>query len=547
MAISQVERDKFWAYVTVFGTLWGGLELTLGTFLHVLHVPKTGFIMCTLSIILLIAQRKIFPARGSSICTAVVAACIKCLSPGGIIAGPVFGILGEALVVELALLIAPTALPAAMIAGALTLTWSQIQSVVKIWIYYGQDFIDGLTKLIVKFFAIEWTSAIGWGLLGLFFGITSICGAVAGLIGSRLGKKVLRQIELDQAELTADAQTPENTQDAPSSAQDIDAACIREASSNTNDDLAREAKQVTLATGSPDHHDASECTETTENTQVAPGSAQDIDAACIREASSDTDLAREAKQVTLATGSPDHHDASERTETPENTQDAPGSEQDAEDALKIMSNLKGASKRRKPDEVTIGSRAIIAPVALITLIVQLQGELLWSAIALAIWLGALFFKARTALKAIWWPKFWALTLAVSLLSGLILAWDFSGNWAWQTGLEATARMMIRGCYVFSLITWATRAIRPSEVLSFWNKVHLPGLGTAITNAYQILPQWLDLMNDMLKSRPKGKRATLRYIGQCFLLCLVHASRDSESKPSAGFDDFGNEIQGSRHS
>jgi hypothetical protein len=211
-----------------------------------------------------------------------------------------------------------------------------------------------------------------------------------------------------------------------------------------------------------------------------------------------------------------------------------------------MSNLKGASKRRKPDEVTIGSRAMIAPVALITLIVQLQGELLWSAIALAIWLGALFFKARTALKAIWWPNFWALTLAVSLLSGLILAWDFSGNWAWQTGLEATARMMIRGCYVFSLITWATRAIRPSEVLSFWNKVHLPGLGTAITNAYQILPQWLDLMNDMLKSRPKGKRATLRYIGQCFLLCLVQASRDSESKPSAGFDDFGNKIQGSRH-
>ncbi|MBQ1925289.1 MAG: hypothetical protein II180_04120 [Proteobacteria bacterium] len=508
MAISQVERDKFWAYVTVFGTLWGGLELTLGTFLHVLHVPKTGFIMCTLSIILLIAQRKIFPARGSSICTAVVAACIKCLSPGGIIAGPVFGILGEALVVELALLIAPTALPAAMIAGALTLTWSQIQSVVKIWIYYGQDFIDGLTKLIVKFFAIEWTSAIGWGLLGLFFGITSICGAVAGLIGSRLGKKVLRQIELDQAELTADAQTPENTQDAPSSAQDIDAACIREASSNTNDDLAREAKQVTLATGSPDHHDASERPETPENTQDAQKSIKEGE-----------------------------------------TENAPKSAQngDAEDALKIMSNLKGASKRRKPDEVTIGSRAMIAPVALITLIVQLQGELLWSAIALAIWLGALFFKARTALKAIWWPKFWALTLAVSLLSGLILAWDFSGNWAWQTGLEATARMMIRGCYVFSLITWATRAIRPSEVLSFWNKVHLPGLGTAITNAYQILPQWLDLMNDMLKSRPKGKRATLRYIGQCFLLCLVQASRDSESKPSAGFDDFGNEIQGSRHS
>ena len=468
MASSQVERDKFWAYVTVFGTLWGGLELTLGTFLHVLHVPKTGFIMCTLSIILLVAQRKIFPARGSSICTAVVAACIKCLSPGGIIAGPVFGILSEALVVELALLVAPAALPSAMLAGALTLTWSQIQSVVKLWIYGGKDFIDGLTKLVVKFFEFEWTSAIGWGLLGLFFGITSICGAIAGLIGSRLGKKVLKQIELDEAEL-------ELNENAPSAIEP------------------------------PDTQGQAASSEMTKDAEDAQKSEQDSEAEDTQKLAQNSDT--------------------------KDAEDAQKSEQDSEsdDALKIMANIKGSSKRRKPDEITINSRAVIAPIALITLIVQLQGELLWSAIAIVIWLGALFIKARPALKAIWWPKFWALTLVVSLISGLILAWDFSGNWAWQTGFEATARMMIRGCYVFSLITWVTRAIRPSEVLSFWNKVHLPSLGTAITNAYQILPEWLDLMNDMLKNRPKGKRATLRYIGQCFLVCLVQASRASQAQ------------------
>ena len=102
---SPSHLDKFWAHVTVFGTLWGGLELTLGTFLHVLHVPKTGLIMVTLSVILLIAQRRIFPARGSTICTGVVAAFIKSLSPGGIIAGPIFGIMSEAIIVELCLLI----------------------------------------------------------------------------------------------------------------------------------------------------------------------------------------------------------------------------------------------------------------------------------------------------------------------------------------------------------------------------------------------------------------------------------------------------------
>ena len=94
MEEKQAYRNRFWAFVTVFGTLWGGLELTLGTFLHVLHVPKTGFIMVALSATLLVAQRNIFPARWSTLAAGVIAACIKSLSPGGIIAGPIIGILG---------------------------------------------------------------------------------------------------------------------------------------------------------------------------------------------------------------------------------------------------------------------------------------------------------------------------------------------------------------------------------------------------------------------------------------------------------------------
>ena len=51
------QLDKFWMYVSAFGTLWGGIELTLGTFLHVLHVPKTGLIMGVVTLVLILAQR----------------------------------------------------------------------------------------------------------------------------------------------------------------------------------------------------------------------------------------------------------------------------------------------------------------------------------------------------------------------------------------------------------------------------------------------------------------------------------------------------------
>ena len=192
---SPSHLDKFWAHVTVFGTLWGGLELTLGTFLHVLHVPKTGLIMVTLSVILLIAQRRIFPARGSTICTGVVAAFIKSLSPGGIIAGPIFGIMSEAIIVELCLLISSQRLVFSVWASVCAITWSQVQSLFKMWIYYGKDFIDALARVVEKFFRVEWTATLGWTLLAAFFGIVATIGAVAGVVGARMGNHVRRDID----------------------------------------------------------------------------------------------------------------------------------------------------------------------------------------------------------------------------------------------------------------------------------------------------------------------------------------------------------------
>ncbi len=205
---SPSHLDKFWAHVTVFGTLWGGLELTLGTFLHVLHVPKTGLIMVTLSVILLIAQRRIFPARGSTICTGVVAAFIKSLSPGGIIAGPIFGIMSEAIIVELCLLISSQRLVFSVWASVCAITWSQVQSLFKMWIYYGKDFIDALARVVEKFFRVEWTATLGWTLLAAFFGIVATIGAVAGVVGARMGNHVRRDIDARYRDVLASETQP---------------------------------------------------------------------------------------------------------------------------------------------------------------------------------------------------------------------------------------------------------------------------------------------------------------------------------------------------
>ena len=397
----QAYRDKFWAFVSVFGTLWGGLELTLGTFLHVLHVPKTGFIMVTLSLILLLAQRRIFPARGSTLCIGVVAACIKSLSPGGIILGPMLWILGEALFVELCLL-SGTGAVTSLSAGAVALFWSQVQSLFKLWLYYGKDFLDGVISMVEKFLRIEWTSTLSWGLLGLWGGIIVITGATAGLVGRRIGRRVT--------------------------------AALEEANAG----------------------------------------------------------------------------------------------QDVHEPLQIPENptFYGHSKRSLDAQI-LKTRFLVLPFALLSLAIQFSGNLLWSSIGLAVWIAVLGVCAHGVIRAIWWPRFWALTVAISVLCGVFIAWGLDGEWQWQLGCEATARMLVRGLYVFSLIQWATRCVRPSEFMSCWHKLGLDPLGLALMRAYVLLPAWNDRMQALLNNRPKGLLNTLRYVRESTFHCLIDAVKQTE--------------------
>lgn len=404
----QSYRDQFWAFVTVFGTLWGGLELSLGTFLHVLHVPKTGFIMVTLSLILLLAQRCIFPARGSTLATGIVAASIKSLSPGGIILGPMFGIVTEALIVEFCLLHGSVRALPCMFAGSMALLWSQLQSLVKSWFYYGWDFIDGLVRMIEKFFKIQWTASIGLSLIAIFLGIIVITGSTAGFFGCRLGKKTRKALE----EARQQQVQTEEAHLSLSENGDAKSRFPHRASSAGNDDVVR-------------------------------------------------------------------------------------------------------------------SRAILLPIALLTLCAQFSGELVASAAALLVWFTALFFGARRVLRAMWWPKFWLATLAISVLCGVMIAWNLEGAFRVDLGVEAAARMIIRGGYVFSLVGWLTRCIKPEECLKIWNKINLPELGLAMTRAFALLPIWSDRFVEIIRNRPAHKRHMFRYGRDAILSCLLDAVRQTE--------------------
>ncbi|MBC7224375.1 MAG: hypothetical protein H5T59_08920 [Anaerolineae bacterium] len=183
-------------YVAIFGALWGGLELSLGSYLHVLKVPFVGVVMASLGLLLALVGRLFVPRRGAVWMMGVVTALLKMLSLGGVVLNPMLGILAEATLAELALdaLGRPSRLAFAVAGGAGVL-----------WVFFHpfvtQGLLAGRGLLTVYGWAIasgarllgfppEAVGAIVAALLGLHLG----AGAAAGLLAWQVGQAVQRRL-----------------------------------------------------------------------------------------------------------------------------------------------------------------------------------------------------------------------------------------------------------------------------------------------------------------------------------------------------------------
>lgn len=170
--------------------MWGATEVTLGSFLHSLRIPFSGVLLASAGAALLIAQRQVLPKRGSAIATGIVAACCKSLSPGGVILGPMVGIIMESLLVEFALLLGPKSPVSAAVAGMLAAGWAASQKVLSHWFFYGSTALDVYVALLQK--VAHWLGANAgsvWYMIGVVGVLVATFGALAGLFGWTVGRE----------------------------------------------------------------------------------------------------------------------------------------------------------------------------------------------------------------------------------------------------------------------------------------------------------------------------------------------------------------------
>lgn len=178
--------------VAVFGALWGAVEISLGSVLKALHLPFNGALLAAAGLAIALTGRLFVPRRGATLFVGVIATLLKLFSIGGVVVGPMIGILSEALLAELALsLFRKPSRVAFLLAGALGVCWTVIQPFVTGALLFGRDTLEVWLELVNQ----------GSRLLGLGSGtavwivlvlvaVHALLGALSGWLAWEAGKQL---------------------------------------------------------------------------------------------------------------------------------------------------------------------------------------------------------------------------------------------------------------------------------------------------------------------------------------------------------------------
>jgi hypothetical protein len=187
-----------WTHAALLGALWGCLELSLGTVLHLGGVPMKGLVMGSFGIICLVCLRRLQPRPGVCLIAGAVAVFLKVFTLGGLYPGPVIGIAGEAVLVELAFLLARESAAGAVIGGALALAINPVQMTLMTLVVAGPEALKAAVELARGLGERAGFSGLsGAAILLTLVLLNGLAGACVGAVSWRLAGRVVRRLGHD--------------------------------------------------------------------------------------------------------------------------------------------------------------------------------------------------------------------------------------------------------------------------------------------------------------------------------------------------------------
>jgi hypothetical protein len=190
--------DK-WKKAAIIGGLWASIEIVIGSFLHNMRIPFAGTILAVQGIIILLAFTSFWQERGIIIRAGIITALMKSISPSAVILGPMTGILTEALLLEIFIIVLGRNLFAYMIASAIALSSALIHKIITFIILYGLDIVsiyDNIYSWFQNKLGYSGISSSEFILLIFFLYLS--WGIIAGFLGYYIGKKA-KSIKLSKS------------------------------------------------------------------------------------------------------------------------------------------------------------------------------------------------------------------------------------------------------------------------------------------------------------------------------------------------------------
>jgi hypothetical protein len=196
-------------YIAVFGALWGALEMTLGSYLHLIFpslatpLVGVGTIMTTIGMVLALIGRLFVPRAGSVLMIGLVVTTLKALSIGGVKLSPMIAIIIECLLAELGLFLSRKASRGGfMLAGCLAVLWTFFHKLFASYVFLGRGIYEVYLAMIKK-----GAQALGIGMgyalviIAAFLLIRIVAGGLAGWLAWDLGRAVRARLTRAERDL----------------------------------------------------------------------------------------------------------------------------------------------------------------------------------------------------------------------------------------------------------------------------------------------------------------------------------------------------------
>jgi hypothetical protein len=187
-------------YIGVFGALWGAVEISLGSVLHMLNVPFSGAVMSTVGIGIALVGRLFVPRSGAILFIGLVTAMLKLFSIGGVILTPLIGILIESALAEVIVdLLGRPRRASFLLAGGVATLWTLFHPLLTFGLIAGQGLIVVYSRTMAKgAAALGLSPASGLLVLAILIVIHFGMGCVAGVVGWEAGQSAQARLRFQE-------------------------------------------------------------------------------------------------------------------------------------------------------------------------------------------------------------------------------------------------------------------------------------------------------------------------------------------------------------